>query len=65
MIQMFWRLESPGEGIPKDNFSVRWTGKIIPQHSGSYEIGLYTDEKGRLYLDNELVIDNWDPFERI
>lgn len=64
MIQMFWRIEGPGEGIPNDNFSVRWTGKIVPQLGGSYEIGLFTDEKGRLYIDDELVIDNWDPYER-
>ncbi len=64
MIQMFWRIEGPGEGIPNDNFSVRWTGKIVPQLGGSYEIGLFTDEKGRLYIDDELVIDNWGPYER-
>ncbi len=63
-IQMFWRLESPGEGIPNDNFSVRWTGEIIPKVSGSYEIGLFTDEKGRLYVNDKLVIDNWDPYEK-
>ncbi|KPK85928.1 MAG: glucan 1,4-alpha-glucosidase [Bacteroides sp. SM23_62_1] len=64
MIQMFWRLESPGEGIPNDNFSVRWTGEFIPQVSGSFEIGLFADEKVRLYLNDELVLDNWDPYER-
>jgi beta-glucosidase len=63
-IQMFWRVEGPGEEIPNDNFSIRWTGKIIPQLGGSYEIGLFTDEKGRLYIDDELVVDNWDPYER-
>jgi beta-glucosidase len=63
MIRMSWRLESPGQGIPVDNFSVRWTGNIIPQSTGSYEIALAADEKVRLYLNDKLVIDNWDPYE--
>ncbi|UCG28790.1 MAG: glycoside hydrolase family 3 C-terminal domain-containing protein, partial [Bacteroidales bacterium] len=62
-IQRFWRLESPGEGVPSDNFSVRWSGKIIPEVTGRYELGLFTDERGRLYLDDELLFDNWDPYE--
>jgi beta-glucosidase len=61
-IQMFWRLEGPGAGVPSDSFSVRWTGTVTPPVSGNYEIGLFTDEKGRLYIDDELVVDNWEPY---
>ena len=28
-----------------------------------YELAIITDDKGRLYLNNKLVIDNWDPFD--
>ncbi|MQY78691.1 MAG: glucan 1,4-alpha-glucosidase, partial [Bacteroidetes bacterium] len=59
----YWGLESPGEGIPNDHFSVRWTGKIIAPYSGKYEIGIITDDKGRFYFNDELVVDNWDPNE--
>jgi beta-glucosidase len=63
LMQMFWRSESPGEGVPADSFSVRWTGIIVPPACGSYEIGLFTDERGRFYLNGELLFDHWDAGE--
>ncbi len=62
-IRMFWRLEGPAAGIPADSFSVRWTGTVSPPVSGSYEIGLYTDDKGRFYINDVLVVDNWEPYK--
>jgi beta-glucosidase len=59
-IQYFWRQDGPGEGLPSDSFSVRWTGMLSPPVSGSYEISMFTDEKGRLYMEDELLMDNWD-----
>lgn len=63
MVQMFWRNGSPGEGLPNDSFSIRWSGKIVPDRDGTYEITYRADEKGRLFLNNALLIDNWEPFE--
>jgi beta-glucosidase len=62
-MRTFWRSGGPAEGIPVDSFSVRWSGKLIPPSTGTYEIGLFSDERGRLYIDDELLMDNWDPFE--
>ncbi len=59
----YWGTESPAAGIPKDHFSVSWSGFLKPKVSGRYEIGLVTDDKGRLFFDNKLVIDNWDPYQ--
>jgi len=61
--RLYWGVKSPGKGIPKDYFSVRRTGKLVPDKDGYYELGLTTDDKGRLYLDGELKIDNWAPFK--
>ena len=63
MLQMFWRTGSPGEGVPVDSFSVRWTGTIAPPASGSYEISLFTDEKGRFWLDGNKLFDHWSGVE--
>lgn len=63
MVWIFWRGGPPGTDIPADSFSVRWTGKIVPEQDGTYELSFRTDERGRFYLDNELVADNWDPYE--
>ncbi len=53
----------PGFGIRADHFTVRWTGTITAPASGFYEIGIITDDKGRLYLNNKLIIDNWEPYK--
>lgn len=59
----YWDKGSPGEGVPKDFFSVRWTGTLHVPESGDYDLGIVTDDKGRLYLDGKLVVDNWNPYE--
>jgi beta-glucosidase len=59
----YYHNNSPGGGIGADHFTVRWTGTIAAPVSGDYEIGIITDDKGRLFLDEELVVDNWEPFQ--
>ncbi len=59
----YWGTGSPAAGIPADHFSVSWSGYLKPKVSGTYEIALVTDDKGRLFFDNKLVIDNWKPFQ--
>ena len=63
-IRNFWMQDGPGEGVPGDSFSIRWTGLLTPAVSGDYEIGMFTDERGRLYLEDELILDNWEPHTR-
>jgi hypothetical protein len=60
---LYWGLNSPGEGIPEDFFSVGWSGTISSPETGNYMLGMITDDKGRLYFEDKLVIDNWDPCE--
>ncbi|HEY6951145.1 MAG TPA: glycoside hydrolase family 3 C-terminal domain-containing protein [Bacteroidota bacterium] len=60
----YWDLGSPGPGIPEDHFSVRWTGKLVAPSSGSFEIAMTTDDKGRFYFNGGLLIDNWSPYEK-
>ncbi len=46
-------------GIPPTHFSVRWTGKILPQKSGDYKIGVTSDDGARLFIDGKKVIEDW------
>jgi beta-glucosidase len=54
-----WGGGSPATGITADNFSVRWTGTLTPTQTGDYQIGVTTDDGGRLYLDSVKIVDIW------
>ena len=45
--------------IGSDNFCVRWTGQLLPPATGAYEITVGANDGFRLYIDGNLVIDNW------
>ena len=54
-----WTLNSPGRGIPFDWYSVRWTGTIVAPAAGATKIGVEGNDGYRLFLDDRLVIDDW------
>ncbi|MBD0832029.1 glycoside hydrolase family 3 protein [Aestuariibaculum sediminum] len=50
---------NPGEGVNDDDFSIRWTGYIQSDTSFDGWIGLSSDDGIRMWIDDQLVIDNW------
>jgi beta-glucosidase len=50
---------SPAPGVPENQFSVRWTGKIIPPETRIYSLGTRTDDGARLYLNDRLLFQDW------
>lgn len=52
-------------GLPGDNFSVRWTGQLLPPVSGVYEINVSANDGVRLKIDGKTVIDSWQLAERL
>jgi hypothetical protein len=54
-----WGDGSPGEGLPADGFSVRWTGEQWVS-AGGYLYLVLADDGARFWIDGRLVLDAWD-----
>ncbi len=54
-----WGSGAPHSSMGVDTFSVRWTGKVQPQYSGTYTFFTSTDDGVRLWVNNVLLIDRW------
>ncbi len=55
-----WDDKSPAKEIGEDNFSVRWTGYLKAPKTGMYSLKTSADDGTRLYLDDKLVINDWN-----
>jgi beta-glucosidase len=47
------------EGVNPEHFSLRATGRLLPQETGPYTFGLVSVGRSRLFIDGREVIDNW------
>jgi hypothetical protein len=54
-----WRSGSPDARIPSDNFSAIFTRNEEVATSDNYLFALTVDDGARLYVDNQLVLDEW------
>jgi hypothetical protein len=62
-IDFYWNPQGegfPGTGFPEDNFSVRWTAVLESPVSEPVTFRTGADDGARLYLDGQLLIDDWD-----
>jgi GH43 family beta-xylosidase len=50
---------SPAGGFSADDFGITWTGQLRSDFSEEYTFSTISDERVRLWIGNELVIDNW------
>jgi hypothetical protein len=57
-IDFNWGYGSPAPGIPADNFSVRWT-RSVWFDEGTYRFYANADDGVRIWVDGNLVIDQW------
>ncbi len=59
-IDFDWGWGSPAPEIPVDHFAARWTGEFDFE-GGRYRFTTTTDDGVRLYLNDDLLIDSWQP----
>jgi beta-glucosidase len=50
---------APARALGGDDFSVRWTGVLVPPVSGEYELAVTGNDGVRLFLDGRKVLEEW------
>ena len=55
----------PGQSLPDDNFSIRWSGQLLPPRDGRYRLEAAANDGVRVYLDGKRVIDRWQESDRL
>jgi alpha-glucosidase (family GH31 glycosyl hydrolase) len=59
-VRFNWDSKSPRSGFPREQFSVRWTGKLGPMpETGEYILATKSDDGARLFLDGKLILNRW------
>lgn len=59
MIDFAWGEQSPAPGMPADRFSVRAKATLRVPETGQYTFQSGSDDGSKLYLNGDLLIDNW------
>jgi len=57
-IDFDWGTDEPVAGVG-ETFSARWTGTVTAPQSGRYTFRTRTDDGVRLWVDGDLVVDDW------
>jgi beta-glucosidase len=55
-VDKVWGDGAPRKDMNDDNFGVRWTGEIIPEKTGDYQLGIITTCKVNLYLNDTVIV---------
>lgn len=57
-IDFDWGTGAPGVGVNADNFAVRWT-RTLDLPAGNYRFRVRIDDGARLWVNNQLLLDQW------
>jgi outer membrane protein OmpA-like peptidoglycan-associated protein len=58
-INFNWGQQPPAPGLGAEQFSVRWTGWLVPPTSGKYLFHVTVDDGIRLWLNDQLIMNEW------
>lgn len=58
-INFDWGGGSPGSGVTGTTWSAKWDSAQYAPHSGNYTISVVSDDGVRVWVDGNLVIDQW------
>lgn len=57
-INFYWESGSPAPELNDDNFSIRWTGYLVPTVSGLYKIGCWGMPFLEIWLEGEKILSH-------
>ncbi|MEZ5001285.1 MAG: glycoside hydrolase family 3 N-terminal domain-containing protein [Bacteroidales bacterium] len=55
-IDFYWETMSPGEALPDDDFSIRWTTWLVPPETGQYYLGGWGSCNYEIIFEEEELI---------
>jgi len=59
VIDFDWGPTNPPPNLSNGLYTVRWTGQVQPQYSETYVFDVYSDDGCRLWINDQLLIDDW------
>ena len=61
VVNFNWSSVPPSAAVGQTNFTARWTGCVQPQYSESYTFKTVADDGVRLWVNGQLLINDWAP----
>ncbi|WP_340112364.1 glycoside hydrolase family 3 C-terminal domain-containing protein [Maribellus mangrovi] len=55
-VDFYWESHAPASNLDDDNFSIRWTGYIVPPVTGIYKIGCWGMPDMKIWLDGDEIL---------
>ena len=59
VIDFIWQGSPYPEKLIKGNFSVRWSGILVPEKTGNYRVKIGSSDGMRVFLKDKLLFSNW------
>ena len=58
-VDFTWGGGAPGDGVPADSFSARWTKAMTLDEAATYAFTVTGDDGVRLFVDGDTILDRW------
>ena len=53
-----WGMDAPFNGVPAEDFSVRWTGILTPPATGRYQLECESDDRMTVWIDGKRIMSS-------
>lgn len=58
-IDFDWGNGSPDSSVPNNNYTVRWTGEVVPLFTETYTFETESDDGARLWVNGVQLVNQW------